>query len=58
MSKRLRDLIKEVRSAKTAEEERSIISAESSAIRTSFKQEENEYRHRNMAKLLYIQMLG
>lgn len=58
MARRLRDLIKDVRAAKTAEEERSIISAESSAIRTSFKQEEAEYRHRNIAKLLYIQMLG
>jgi len=55
---RLRDLIKQVRSCKTAAEEREVISKESANIRSSFKAEENEYRHRNVAKLLYIHMLG
>eukprot|EP01117_Protostelium_nocturnum_P002092 TRINITY_DN12733_c0_g1_i1.p1 TRINITY_DN12733_c0_g1~~TRINITY_DN12733_c0_g1_i1.p1 ORF type:complete len:815 (-),score=305.97 TRINITY_DN12733_c0_g1_i1:72-2516(-) len=58
MSKRLRDLIKVARAAKTAAEEREIIQKEQAAIRDSFRSEEAEYRHRNVAKLLYISMLG
>ena len=59
MSVKLRDLIKSVRSCKTAAEERAIITKESALIRTAFKSEDNpEYRHRNVAKLLYIHMLG
>jgi AP-1 complex subunit gamma-1 len=58
MSSKLRDLIKQVRACKTAAEERGIIAKECAAIRTSFKEEESEYRHRNVAKLLYIHMLG
>ncbi len=58
MALKLRDLIKQVRACKTAAEERAIIANECAAIRTSFKEEENEYRHRNVAKLLYIHMLG
>lgn len=58
MSRRLKDLIKAARGAKTAAEEREVIQKECAAIRTSFKQEEADYRHRNVAKLLYIHMLG
>jgi AP-1 complex subunit gamma-1 len=58
MSLRLRDLIKAVRSCKTAEEERTIIARETAAIRTSIKEEDNLARPRNVAKLLYINMLG
>lgn len=58
MSVKLRDLIKNVRACKTAAEERECITKESSLIRTSFKKEEVEYRHRNVAKLLFIHMLG
>ncbi|PRP77490.1 AP-1 complex subunit gamma-1 [Planoprotostelium fungivorum] len=58
MSRRLKDLIKAARGAKTAAEEREVIQKECAAIRTSFKQEEADYRHRNVAKLLYISMLG
>lgn len=58
MSVRLRDLIKQVRTCKTAAEERSTIAKECAAIRTSFKEELTEYRQRNIAKLLYIHMLG
>jgi AP-1 complex subunit gamma-1 len=58
MSARLRDLIKQVRSCKTAAEERNVIAKECANIRTSFKEEETDYRHRNVAKLLYIHMLG
>lgn len=55
---RLRELIKVVRSCKTAAEERAVVSKECAAIRTSFKSDDAEYRHRNVAKLLYIHMLG
>lgn len=58
MSARLRDLIKQVRACKTAAEERDVIAKECANIRTSIKEEETEYRHRNVAKLLYIHMLG
>eukprot|EP01122_Echinamoeba_exundans_P007695 TRINITY_DN2423_c0_g1_i1.p1 TRINITY_DN2423_c0_g1~~TRINITY_DN2423_c0_g1_i1.p1 ORF type:complete len:858 (-),score=269.36 TRINITY_DN2423_c0_g1_i1:65-2638(-) len=58
MSARLRDLIKVVRAAKTAQDEREIISKECAAIRTSFKEEEADNRPRNVAKLLYIHMMG
>eukprot|EP01116_Phalansterium_solitarium_P022013 TRINITY_DN7106_c0_g1_i1.p1 TRINITY_DN7106_c0_g1~~TRINITY_DN7106_c0_g1_i1.p1 ORF type:complete len:812 (+),score=368.44 TRINITY_DN7106_c0_g1_i1:73-2508(+) len=58
MTSRLRDLIKSVRSCKTAADERAEIQKESAAIRTAFKEDAAEYRHRNVAKLLYINMLG
>jgi len=55
---KLRDLIRAVRACKTAAEERAVISKENAMIRTSFKDPENLYRHRNVAKLLFIHMLG
>ena len=55
---KLRELIKTVRSCKTAQEEREVIAKECAGIRTSFKEGENSYRARNVAKLLYIHMLG
>jgi len=58
MSIRLRDLIRNVRACKTAADERGVISKECAAIRTAFKDEDNQYRFRNVAKLLYIHMLG
>eukprot|EP00741_Cyanophora_paradoxa_P019859 tig00000217_g19167.t1 len=58
MSVRLRDLIRSVRACKTAAEERATIAKELAAVRTSFKEEEAEYRHRNVAKLMFIHMLG
>jgi len=57
MSTKLRDLIKQVRGCKTAAEERAVIARECADIRNSFN-EEGVNRHRNVAKLLYIQMLG
>ena len=39
-------------------DERSLIVKESAAIRASFRAEDSLMRHHNIAKLLYIQMLG
>ena len=54
----LKDLIKAIRSCKTAADERAVIAKESANIRTSFKEESNETRYNNISKLLYIHMLG
>ncbi|KAK8864299.1 hypothetical protein IAR55_001545 [Kwoniella newhampshirensis] len=54
----LKALIKAIRSCKTLADERSVIQKESAAIRTSFKEEDSFARHNNIAKLLYIHMLG
>lgn len=53
-----RDLIRAVRACKTAAEERDVIAKESAALRESFRQQDQSYRHRNVAKLMYIHMLG
>lgn len=42
----------------TLADERSLIQVESAAIRTSFKEGDSLMRHNNIAKLLYIHMLG
>ena len=55
---RLKDLIKAVRACKTAADERAVIAKESANIRTAFKEENLDLRHTNIAKLLYIHMLG
>ena len=54
----LRDLIRSIRACKTAAEERSKISRECALMRTSFKKEDNYDREQNMAKLLFVHMLG
>ncbi|EPQ32303.1 uncharacterized protein PFL1_00499 [Pseudozyma flocculosa PF-1] len=54
----LKALIKAIRSCKTLADERSLIQKESAAIRTAFKDEDPFARHNNIAKLLYIHMLG
>ncbi|CAH8659287.1 unnamed protein product [Schistosoma rodhaini] len=56
--KRLRELVRDIRSARTAAEERAIVNRECALIRDSFREENNTYRCRNVAKLLYIHMLG
>lgn len=58
MSQKLRDLIRGVRACKTAAEERAVIAKESALIRTAFKDQDKQYRYRNVAKLLFIHMLG
>ncbi|VDL96036.1 unnamed protein product [Schistocephalus solidus] len=56
--KRLRDLVRDIRAARTAAEERAIVNRECAQIRDSFREENDAYRCRNVAKLLYIHMLG
>lgn len=56
--KRLRDLIREIRSARTQADERGVVQKECAQIRDSFRDTDNTYRCRNVAKLLYIHMLG
>ena len=58
MSLKLRDLIRQVRACKTAAEERAVIAKESAMIRTAIREEQEHYRHRNVAKLLFMHMLG
>lgn len=58
MSMKLRDLIRKVRACKTAAEERSVIAKESAMIRTAIREEQAHFRHRNVAKLLFMHMLG
>ena len=55
---KVRDLIRAIRACKTAQDERNLIQKECASIRTSFKGEDNEARARDVAKLLYIHMLG
>jgi AP-1 complex subunit gamma-1 len=58
MSLKLRELIRAVRAAKTAAEERAVITNECALCRTAFAAGDTKNRHRNVAKLLYIHMLG
>uniref|UniRef100_A0A671M5S0 AP-1 complex subunit gamma-1-like n=1 Tax=Sinocyclocheilus anshuiensis TaxID=1608454 RepID=A0A671M5S0_9TELE len=55
---KLRELIRTIRTARTQAEEREMIQKECAAIRSSFREEDNTYRCRNVAKLLYMHMLG
>ncbi|CAI5492312.1 unnamed protein product [Closterium sp. Naga37s-1] len=51
-------MIRNVRACKTAAEERGVIAKECANLRTAFKENDIEYRHRNVAKLMFIHMLG
>ncbi|XP_062221646.1 AP-1 complex subunit gamma-2-like isoform X2 [Phragmites australis] len=55
---RLRDMIRAIRACKTAAEERAVVRRECAAIRAAISENEPELRHRNMAKLMFIHMLG
>ncbi|KAM0851907.1 hypothetical protein ACQ4PT_052117 [Festuca glaucescens] len=56
---RLRDMIRAIRASKTAAEERAVVRRECAAIRTAISERgQEELRHRNMAKLMFIHMLG
>ena len=55
---RLRDVVKAIRACKTTAEEHSVVSEECAKIRSSFRVELSENRHRNVAKLIFFHMLG
>ncbi|KAG2707450.1 hypothetical protein I3760_05G148600 [Carya illinoinensis] len=55
---RLRDMIRAIRACKTAAEERAVVRKECAAIRSSINENDHDYRHRNIAKLMFIHMLG
>ena len=57
-SLRLKDLVLSVRGCKTAAEEREVITKECANIRDSFHNDSLTSRHRNVAKLLFISMMG
>ncbi|KAK8824038.1 hypothetical protein WA556_003363 [Blastocystis sp. ATCC 50177/Nand II] len=58
VKKTTRDFIRQVRAAKTAAEERAIISKESAMIRNAFREEDKVNAQSNMAKLLFIHLMG
>lgn len=53
-----RDMIRAVRACKTAAEERAVVRKECAAIRAGMNENDQDYRHRNLAKLMFIHMLG
>jgi hypothetical protein len=55
---KLRELIKKVRSCKTAEEERSIMNKESAEIRNLGKDQTDIVKCRNLLKCVYMHMMG
>ncbi|XP_017326855.1 AP-1 complex subunit gamma-like 2 [Ictalurus punctatus] len=57
-SVRLQEMIRAIRSARTQAEERAVIQRECAAIRAQFRQTDTDARFHNLAKLLYVHMLG
>ncbi|XP_075479143.1 AP-1 complex subunit gamma-2-like isoform X1 [Primulina tabacum] len=55
---RLRDMIRAIRTSKTTAEERAVVRKECAAIRAAISENDQDYRHRNLAKLMFIHMLG
>ncbi|KAF4533234.1 hypothetical protein B566_EDAN005149 [Ephemera danica] len=55
---RLQDLIRQIRAARTGAEERAVVNKECALIRSCFRDDDSMWRCRNLAKLLYIHMLG
>ncbi|KAK8793438.1 hypothetical protein WA158_004797 [Blastocystis sp. Blastoise] len=58
LNKSLREFIRGVRAAKTAAEERSVISKEAAYIRSAFREDEKKTQAVNMSKLLFIHLMG
>lgn len=52
------DMIRAIRACKTAAEERAVVRKECAAIRASINENDQDYRFRNLAKLMFIHMLG
>ncbi|KAL6966272.1 hypothetical protein U1Q18_032055 [Sarracenia purpurea var. burkii] len=51
-------MIRAIRACKTAAEERAVVRKECALIRSVVSENDQEYRHRNLAKLMFIHMLG
>lgn len=51
-------MIRAIRACKTAAEERAVVRRECAEIREAIGENQQEIRHRNMAKLMFIHMLG
>ncbi|KAH9605987.1 hypothetical protein KSS87_012269 [Heliosperma pusillum] len=51
-------MIRSIRACKTAAEERAVVRKECAAIRAAISENDPGYRHRNMAKLMFIHMLA
>lgn len=54
----LKEFIKRVRATKTSGQEKDVITKECAFIRTAFKSENTAHIHKNIAKLLFIHMMG
>jgi hypothetical protein len=50
--------VRQVRAARTAAEERGVVAKEAASLRQAFKEGDASIRHRNVAKLMYMHMLG
>lgn len=55
---KIRELIKKVRACRTAQEERSVINKEAAEIRNASKDLNNPHKARDLAKAIYMQMMG
>ncbi|XP_028077047.1 AP-1 complex subunit gamma-2-like isoform X5 [Camellia sinensis] len=55
---RIWDMIRAIRDCKTAAEERAVVRKECAAIRAAVDDNDQDYSHRNIAKLMFIHMLG
>nr|KAJ0204782.1 hypothetical protein LSAT_V11C500292730 [Lactuca sativa] len=51
-------MIRAIRACKTAAEERAVVRKECASIRASVSDNDNDYRHCNLEKLMFIHMLG
>lgn len=51
-------MIRAIRTCKTASEERALVAKECATLRAAFTSNEDTHKHRNIAKLMFIHMLG